>query len=147
MRRVCWIAVSLIACSAMACARKHETVEELKARIERATPDELPDLCAAIASREVDAAGEAYAGEKPDAGRQQLDDAVTYAEKARDAAIQSRKRLKRTEIAVRKMASRVREIKRNANFEDQPPIQTAIDHLERVRTDLLAAMFGSKEDK
>ena len=35
----------------------------------------------------------------------------------------------------------LRFVKRTVNFDDQPPIQEAIDHLERVRTQLLSKMF------
>jgi hypothetical protein len=43
------------------------------------------------------------------------------------------------------MANKLRDMKHTLNFEDQAPVQEAIDHLERVRTDLLARMFGSNK--
>ena len=57
------------------------------------------------------------------------------------------KRLKDTEIAVRKMAEKFRDVKRTLPFEDQAPVQQAIDSLEKMRTDLLAVMFGKKGKK
>ena len=39
---------------------------------------------------------------------------MTYSEKAHDAAIQAGKKLKSTEIALRKMAAKLRDIKRTA---------------------------------
>ena len=72
---------------------------------------------------------------------------MTYAGKASDAAAATGKRLKDTEIAVRKMAEKFRDVKRTLPFEDQAPVQQAIDNLEKMRTDLLAVMFGKKEKK
>jgi hypothetical protein len=40
------------------------------------------------------------------------------------------------------MAHRLADIKRSVAYDDQPPIQSAIDSLERIRTDLLNKMFG-----
>ncbi|MBV9574065.1 MAG: hypothetical protein JOY93_08420, partial [Acidobacteriales bacterium] len=62
-----------------------------------------------------------------------------------DAATKSGKHLKDTEIALRKMAAKLRDIKRIASLEDQRQVQEATDHLEQVRTDLLSHMFKGKE--
>jgi hypothetical protein len=67
---------------------------------------------------------------------------ATYSEKAHDAAIQSGKKLKNTEIDFRKMSAKLRDIKRTLNFDDQAPVQAAADRLESLRTDLLSHMFG-----
>ncbi len=72
---------------------------------------------------------------------------MTYAEKAGDAAERSGKRLKDTEIAVRKMAEKFRDVKHNLPFDDQAPVQDAVDRLEKMRTELLAEMFGKKDKK
>ena len=66
--------------------------------------------------------------------RAAVDDIVTYSEKARDAAMQTRKRLKNVEIDVRKMAEKLRDIKRTLAFDDQAPVEQAIRRLEDVRT-------------
>ena len=54
--------------------------------------------------------------------------------------------MKNTEIDLRKMSEKLRDLKRTLDFEDQPPVQAAMDHLEDLRTNLLALMF-SKEKK
>jgi hypothetical protein len=43
------------------------------------------------------------------------------------------------------MSEKFRDVKHNLPFEDQAPVQQAIDRLEKMRTDLLNAMFGKKE--
>jgi hypothetical protein len=72
---------------------------------------------------------------------------VTFSKKATDASIDTGKKLKNTEIALRKMTEKFRDIKRTVAFEDQAPIQQTIDELEKMRTDLLSAMFGKKKSK
>ena len=142
-----WIAISLVVltCCSVVFGKKEETVEQLKARLDAAKPAERIELCLKIAERQLDAADKLYSGGKVDEARADVQDVVTYSERARDAATGSGKKLKNTEISVRKMANRLRDMKHTLNFEDQAPVQEAIDHLERVRTDLLARMFGSRK--
>jgi len=45
------------------------------------------------------------------------------------------------------MAKQFRDNKHNLPFDDKAPVQQAIDRLERMRTDLLSAMFGKKDRK
>jgi len=99
-------------------------------------------LCVEIAERQLKSADELYTAGKVDDARTALQDVVTYSEKAHDAAIQSGKKVKNTEIAFRKMAAKLRDIKRSVNFDDQAPVQAAADRLESLRTDLLSHMFG-----
>ena len=144
-----WVIVLtiLVAVSFAAFARKEESLEQLIARAESARLEDRPGLYTEIAQREVEAADQLYTAGKVDSARATINDVVTYSDKARDAAISSGKKLKHTEITVRKMAARLRDIKRNLTFEDQAPVQAAVDHLEQVRTELLTHMFGRKEEK
>ncbi|HET7442023.1 MAG TPA: hypothetical protein VFJ47_12035 [Terriglobales bacterium] len=130
----------------LAWAKKEETLEELKARAAQTSNlEERAGVCVRIAEEQVKAADKLFTEGKADEGRTALEDVVGYSEKARDAATQSGKKLKPTEIAVRKMARKLHDIKRTVAFDEQAPLQEAIDHLERVRTDLLAKMFGRGE--
>ncbi len=49
--------------------------------------------------------------------------------------------------APRKIAERLRDIKRTLALEDQPPIDQAVQRLEEVRTSLLKRMFSNDKDK
>ena len=80
-----------------------------------------------------------------DEARAAVSDVVRYSEKAHDAASHSGKNLKHTEIQLREMAVKLRDIKRSLPFEEQAAVQDAADHLERLRSDLLARMFGKGE--
>jgi ferredoxin-NADP reductase len=60
---------------------------------------------------------------------------------ARDYSIQSHKYQKQTEIAVRVMTRKLTEVLHVLAHDDQAPVRDAINHLQRVRDDLLAVMF------
>jgi hypothetical protein len=142
MRFQTTIAVFILASSLLALAYKTETLQELIARAGSAKLDDQPALYVDIAERQLKSADEFYSAGKSDEAGAALKDVVTYSEKAQNASIQSGKKLKNTEIALRKMAAKLRDIKRSLNFDDQAPVQTAADRLESLRTDLLTHMFG-----
>jgi len=70
-----------------------------------------------------------------------LVEVTAFSELARDYAIQSHKHDKQSEISVRKMARKLENFKHTVAREDQKQVQDTVDRLERVRDDLLAAMF------
>jgi hypothetical protein len=135
------VAVFLVT-ALLAFGYKTETLQELMAREEAAKVEDRPALCTEIAERQLKAADELFTAGKVDEAQAAVKDIVTYSEKAHDAAIQSGKKLKNTEIDFRKMAAKLRDIKRSLNFDDQAPVQAAADRLESLRTDLLSHMFG-----
>jgi hypothetical protein len=132
----------LLATSLLAFAFKQESLQEMIARADAARLEDRPALYLEIAGRQLKSADQLYTAARVDDAQAALKDVVTYSEKAHDAAIQSGKRLKNTEIDFRKMAAKLRDIKRNLNFDDQAPVQAAADRLENLRTDLLSHMFG-----
>jgi hypothetical protein len=142
MRLPIIMAAVLLANTFLLFAYKTETLQELIAREKTARVEELPALCTEIAERQLKSVDEFYSGGKVEEAQAALKDVVSYSEKAHDAAIQSGKKLKNTEIDFRKMAAKLRDIKRSLNFDDQPPVQDAADRLESLRTDLLSHMFG-----
>jgi polyhydroxyalkanoate synthesis regulator phasin len=142
MRRQTTIVSILLATSLLALAYKTETLQELMARADSARVEDRPALCVEVAERQLKSADELYTAGKPDEARTAVKEVVGYSEKAHDAAIESGKKVKNTEIAFRKMATKLRDIKRSLNFDDQAPVQAAVDRLESLRTELLSHMFG-----
>jgi len=142
MRRQTTIVSILLATSLLAFAYKTETLQELMARADSARVEDRPALCVEVAEHQLKSADELYTAGKPDEARTAVKDVVRYSEKAHDAAIESGKKVKNTEIAFRKMAAKLRDIKRSLNFDDQAPVQAAADRLESLRTELLSHMFG-----
>jgi hypothetical protein len=126
---------------------KDETTEQLIARVEMVRPEDRPALYIEIARRKADAADKLYNDGNAETGKAALQDVLTYSKKATDSSVATGKRLKDVEITLRKMATKLRDIKRTVAFEDQAPIQQAMDELEEMRTDLLGAMFGKKKNR
>jgi hypothetical protein len=124
---------------------KDRPPDELQSRIDSSRPEDRPALYTQTAQSLLRLADTLYIEGKTDEARRAVGDVAIYSQKACDAAIRSRKHMKNVEIAVRKMAARLRDIKRTLNFEDQPPVEQAIRNLEDVRTALLKEMF--RKDK
>jgi len=135
------LALILVVASSSAAFARDETIDQLKARVESAAPKERVSLALRVAELQTSAADKLYADGKNDEARAAVKDVVSYTEKAGDAATQSGKKLKDAEITVRKIAHKLADMKRTVDFDNQVPLQDAIDHLERIRTQLLAKMF------
>jgi hypothetical protein len=135
-------ALTILLAAALIFARPQESIQQMAARAEAARLEAQPALYTDLAKRQLDAADRLYAAGKSEEARADINDVVTFSDKARYAAEKTGKKLKNTEIAVRKMAEKLRDIKRSLAYEDQPPVAAAIDRLEQMRTDLLSRMFG-----
>lgn len=135
------LVLSVFAICPLGIGSQEPTVEELKARVNSASVADRPALCIRICERQLEAADRLYvAGDSASAGAA-LSDMVAFAELARDYAIQSRKHEKPSEIAMRKMARKLSDLKHTVSHEDQDTIQNTVDRMERIRDDLLLAMF------
>lgn len=117
------------------------TLDELKVRLANASVADRPLLCIHISERQLGAADRFYIANDTEQAKAALADVVTYCELARDYAIQSRKHEKQSEIAIRKMARKLTDLRHSVSHDDQEQVQNAFDRLERIRDDLLAAMF------
>jgi hypothetical protein len=102
-----------------------------------------------IAQREFRSATDAYQASKVDDFGAAMGQIVKYSDSARAAALHSGKHVKNTEIKIREIVIRLRDLKLNVDVDDEPPVQATIDRLEGFRTELLHAMFGAgpKSDK
>jgi hypothetical protein len=136
------VALVLLVLTALSLGKKEETLEQLIARADAARPEQQPDLYVEIAERQMKALTEASKGERWDEFRPELEQVVKYCERAQATAIQSKKKVKRTEIKIRQMSQRLRDVKLNVDADDQPSVQSAVDKLEHFRAELFKAMFG-----
>ena len=113
----------LLAALASACwAAADETVDQLKARLENARPDERIEVCLQIAHQQIRNADKFYNDGNVEQGRAAIEDIVTYSKKLRD-------------------------IKRTLALDDQPPVEKAIERMEAIRTTLLKEMFRKEKKK
>ena len=145
MRRIAATFILVLIAGALFAEKKQETIEELKARAEQAKPGgDQVKLFVEVAQRQLNAADKAYEAGDADKGKAALEDMVGYAERAGDAAISTGKRLKQTEIALRKISERLESIRRSLAVDDRPPLAAARDRLEKTRSNLLNRMFKGK---
>lgn len=137
--------IGLLALAAGSAAARDESSDQLKAKCQNAPAPDRPSACIQTAQLELRQADKLYQDGNVDQARAAVEDVVSLSERASNAASETRKHLKNTEIAVRKMAEKLRDIKRSVSFEDQPPIEHAVQRLEDIRTRLLKEMF--KQEK
>jgi hypothetical protein len=138
------VAILLLATVSLPLQARQETVDELKTRLGSTKESDQPKLCLEIARLQLDASEKAYQASQVPQAQVLLKDVVDYAQKAGDAARQSRKHIKKTEIEVRKMSRRLQDLKPAVDLDSRQPVQDAINRLEHIRTQLLMQMFSEK---
>jgi hypothetical protein len=145
-RTIPTILIAIFLSGVMCAARQEEPLPQLMTRADAASGGEQANLCMQVAEQELKVAISAYKQNNSDEGRASLRQIVKYAEKGHSAAIHSGKKMKHTEIKIRQISERLRDMKLNVEVDDQPSIQAAIDKLETFRTEILKSMFGSKSN-
>ena len=128
----------------LARAADQQTLDQLKQRATAAKPGAQPKLFLEVAEWQLREANDAYHHNDAGKGQAAVHDVVTYCERAVAAAKSTRKHLKETEIKVRDLSRKLDDMRRSAEFDDRPPLETAIERLEMLRRELLTTMFGSK---
>ncbi len=118
-----------------------QTITELKSRVMATEIPHRPQLCIEIAERQLASYDKLYAAADIQNAQSALSDVVTFSEMAKDYSLQSHKREKQTEIAIRRMARKLSDLKHVVAHEDQATLQNALNRLQSVRDDLLGAMF------
>lgn len=139
------VALLLLASSVPSFGKKEETLEQLIARAEAAKPDQQPELYVEVAERQLKALVDSSKDERWEEFRVELQQVVKFSERAQSAAVQSKKKIKRTEIKIRQISQRLRDVKLNVDADDQPAVQAAVDKLEHFRAELFRSMFGMNE--
>lgn len=117
------------------------SVDELKAKLSPASVGDKPRICVQIAQKQLSEVDKFYVTGDAEKAQPALTDVVVFSELARDYSIQSHKYQKQTEIAVRGMTRKLTDLMHSLPHDDQAPIQEVITRLQRVRDDLLLAMF------
>ena len=133
--------LAIVLAGITATARTEPTVEELKARVSSAHVGDKAKICVEIAEKQLVATDKLYAADDMEKAQVSLTDVVAFSELARDYSIQSHKHQKQIEISIRSMTRKLNDLLHVVGHEEQGPVKEAIKHLERVRDDLLLAMF------
>jgi hypothetical protein len=145
MRTSCPV-VALVALAALLAQASSETADALKAKADAAQGGERAELSLQYAHLQLEDANALYTQGDVDKAEAAIHEVVDYAHRAGTAASTSGKRLKQTEIELRKLEHRMRDIGQSLSIDDRPPVDKAIQELEQVRSDLLARMFGDKAE-
>jgi hypothetical protein len=124
----------------------NESLPALKTRADAAQGGEQAKLCLEYAHRLLEDANTLFTNGDVDKAQHEVGEVVEYSRKAADAASTSGKHLKQTEIDLRKLSKRLRDIAATLAIEDRPPLLKAVDDIEQIRADLLARMFGPKAE-
>jgi len=124
-----------------AAADKKDTLEQLKARAETAEGKHQIELMTEIAERQLKVTDEAYSAGNVDRAQAALADVVDYGVRAAKEATNTGKRMKQTEIALRKIADRLDGIGKSVEVDSRPPVVDGVQKLEAARNDLLFRMF------
>ncbi len=125
---------------------RNETAAELKTRADAAQGGECAKLSLEYAHRQLEAANDLYTQGDVDKAQAEIQEVMTYCRKAAEAASASGKRLKQTEIDLRKLEYRMRDIGQSLNIDDRPPVEKAVQEVEQLRANLLARMWGEKAE-
>lgn len=137
------VALLLLFCVAHA---KNLTLEELKARADDAQGAEQAKRCMDYAHVELEYANQLFTNGNVEQAQAAISSVMEYARKGASAATSSGKRLKQTEIALRELEKRMKDIGESLQFDDRPPVLESVDEIERLRAALITTMFGPQAE-
>ena len=140
MKKFLIIVVVLLSALAWASGQQ-ESIEALKARADQAPPKEQVDLFIHIAERQLDALDKAFNGGTVREAQLALADVINYSVKAAQISSATGKRMKQTEIAMRKISGRLEAIRKTLDLDDRPPLADANQKLDAAHSELLNRMF------
>jgi len=123
-------------------AAKDESLDALKARALR---ENEPRLYAEVVRRQVEVANEYYTAGDVQKAQGVVADIVDLTGKCVSAAQKNHNKLKEAELTLYKAGRRLDDVRRSLAFDDQPPVQVAVDHIEKARRHLLELMFEPTE--
>ncbi|MBV9087997.1 MAG: hypothetical protein JOY79_10965 [Acidobacteriaceae bacterium] len=141
------IIFAVLAGATFAAADHEADYAALKSRVASAKGGEQDKLYAQLAMRATEVANDHYSAGDVTKAQAAIDEVISFAEKARDVALQSNKNLKQTEITLRETSRRLEDVRRSLAVEDRPYVETAINRIETVRKQLLDQMFGKPKER
>jgi hypothetical protein len=122
-------------------AGQKPTVEELQRKVELAHGGKKADLLLQLAHGQLEQVDNLYHDGNSEKAFNLLKEAGSNADQATSISLDSGKRLKDTEIQLRKLSQRLQAMRQEASFEDRKPFDICIQNLEQDRSKLLDRMF------
>lgn len=118
--------------------------KDLKSRVDAASGSDKIKLAVEYTDDRTRAADRAFIQGKDEEALADLKNVAEYAQIASQTAIQTRKHQKETEIALRKIAFRLDNIKKARPYEDQAAVQSTIDAVLLAHDNVLNSEFEKK---
>jgi len=141
------VSIIVFALAAVAAVTAEKSIEELKKELSSADLNKQHKLYAELARQQVEVANDLYTAGDVAQAEAAVNEVVAYAEKAREIGLKSGKKLKKTEITLRKASRRLADVGRTLSVEYRPHVEAAVARLDDVRSELLEKMFGLKKSK
>ena len=132
--------VFLLALTLLAAAEQ-KSLDQLKADAEHAGENQ-PKLLAEVAERLVSVADKQFTDGESVKGHATVDEILQYASRAHDTAIKNRKKMKETEMHLRRCHRDLENMRRTLAAEDRPAVEAIEKKLEQYAEDVLEAMFA-----
>jgi outer membrane protein TolC len=145
MRKVFPVIACLLLYSLVAQGRPDEP-SDLKTRADAAQGADRAKLSLEYARQQLELANKLYEAGDVAKAEVAIGEVRTYSQQATEAATTANKKLKRTEIDLRKLEHRMRDIGQSLSIDDRPPVEKTVQQLEELRAQLLAKMFGPKAE-
>jgi hypothetical protein len=123
-------------------AKETESLDKLRERAEAAKGGDRAKLYMRAAERGVEEANHNFDAGSIGQAQGQVKQAVSDADRAAEAARTSGKRLKNTELDLRKLVRRLSDIERTLSVDDRPPVHEGVERLQELDRALLDRMFG-----
>jgi hypothetical protein len=142
-----FFSIIILLALSFAAGAEQKTVDQLKTEAEHASPDQQGRLFAEIADKLVSVADQQFTGGESIKGHATVQEILEYGTKARDLAIQTRKKMKDTEKSLRECRRRLENMRRTLAAEDRPKVEAVEKQLEKLTEDVLESMFAPPEKK
>lgn len=142
-----FFSIIILLALSFAASAEQKTVDQLKTEAEHAAPDQQGRLYAEIADKLVSVADQQFTGGESVKGHATVQEILQYGAKARDLAIQTRKKMKETEKSLRACRRRLENMRRTLAAEDRPKVEAVEKQLEKLTEDVLESMFAPPEKK
>lgn len=105
--------------------------------------EECVRSCIVEAQELVEQSNREFTAGNVDAALASMHKSVNVAGRAANEVMDTHKRQKETEIALRRLSMRITDIAKTLNFEDREPVQRDARQIEDIRERLLNAMFDN----
>lgn len=142
MRWCSYIPLGLLVLLSATASAKSPTVEELKAKAERAHGNEQAKLYAEIVRELVEVADQQYTKGDVEVAQKTVSELIDYVERIPRLVKGSNKKLKDIDLILHKAERRLGDVARTLAVEDRPQMEAAKKKVEDVRTKILEQFFG-----